>query len=106
MKNILVADYHQSKIQKTVQVGVLSNRKLVPRKNLHNGHKLYELNELSGILDEVKYESKTAFFKGPEEFVYEEKHGCIYIPALNEENALRKYSRIQRRRGVMVKEIK
>lgn len=86
-------------------VAANDDHNLVVRLNIHNGHKMYEVNLKEGVLDEVKYESKNVYYHTKlEEYVYRKQKYCIYFPALNEKNALRKLIKIQAKRGITVKE--
>lgn len=85
---------------------------VVPRPNMHNGHKLYEVNLKEGILDEVVYEKKIVYSRikgnvmaGSQKEVYRMKPHCIYYPALNETTALKKLVKMQSKRGITTKEI-
>ena len=68
---------------------------------MHSGHKLYECDMEKGILQEVKYVLKAVNFLNikTEEFVYLHKKNCRYIPASNEDNALKKLFKLQKHLG-------
>jgi len=56
------------------------------------GHFIWELNEETGEIRKAEFEKTTAIFGAaipPEELIV--KPDCIYIPALNAENAKKKY---------------
>ena len=56
------------------------------------GHFIWELNEETGEIKKAEFKKTTAVFGAvvaSEELIV--KPGCIYIPALNSENAKKKY---------------
>jgi hypothetical protein len=57
------------------------------------GHFIWEINEKTGEVKKAEYKRTTAVFFGatlpPEELII--KPDCVYIPALNIENAKKKY---------------
>lgn len=58
------------------------------------GHKIWELNEETGEIKEAQYKSDTVSFNSNAVMDSEKliRHSdCVYIPALNIENAKRKY---------------
>lgn len=61
------------------------------------GQFIWEVNELTGEIKKAEFKRKVAAFSAklpPEELVM--KSGCIYIPALNEKNAMKKYLKEKR----------
>lgn len=84
----LEAQKEQQKEKKHVLLG-----KIKPK----NGQKIYEINEESGEIREAEFVSKTINFvqAAKKDFSLQKelvvKEDCIYIPALNIENAKKKY---------------
>lgn len=68
------------------------------------GHFIWELNEETGEIKKAEFKRTTAVFGAaipPEELIV--KAGCIYIPALNAENAKRKYLKNKEQSAYYVK---
>lgn len=60
--------------------------------NVKTGHFLWEINEETGEIKKAEFKKTTAIYgakKEPEELIVRE--GCVYIPALNKKNAIKKY---------------
>ncbi|MFA6069820.1 MAG: hypothetical protein WC810_14650 [Janthinobacterium sp.] len=68
------------------------------------GHFVWELNEETGEIKKAEFKRNTAVYGAelpPEELVV--KADCIYIPALNAENAKRKYLKNKEQSAYYVK---
>jgi hypothetical protein len=69
------------------------------------GHFIWELNEETGEIKKAKFKRNTAVAFGtelpPEELIV--KSDCIYIPALNPENAKKKYLKNKEQTAYYVK---
>lgn len=68
------------------------------------GHFVWELNEETGEIKKAEFKKTTAVFGAaipPEELIV--KPDCIYIPALNAENAKRKYFKNKEQSAYFVK---
>lgn len=63
--------------------------KIVP----HNGHKMWEINTQTLEVKQVKYSNATYSPYGETKKEIIIKQGCVYISALNEKNALKKYKK-------------
>lgn len=69
------------------------------------GHFIWELNEETGEIKKAEFKKTTAVFGAelpPEELIV--KADCIYIPALNAENAKKKYLKNKEQSHYYVKE--
>lgn len=68
-----------------------------PLQHMHTGHKLWEIDVANGIVDEAQFTGGMTHFldkhKKVDKFV-KIKKGCLYIAALNEVNALKKFNKI------------
>lgn len=77
-------------VQKKQEVEYILEGTISPRK----GHKVFEVNELTGECKEASYKSDTAAFNirvklPPKKMVV--NPDCVYIPALNSDNAKKKF---------------
>lgn len=77
-------------VQKQQKVENTFEGTIVPKK----GHKIWEVNEETGVIREADYKVDTVVFnfmakKEPEKLVI--NADCVYIPALNAKNAKKKY---------------
>lgn len=63
-----------------------------------NGHRLWELNKITGMIKEAEYKTDIAALNFmtelPPEKLICHPH-CVYIPSLNKDNALKKYKQNQ-----------
>lgn len=71
------------------------------------GHSVWEIDEETGTVSKATYKKTTAVFGAiipKEELIV--KLGCIYIPALNSENAKRKYTKNKNQSSYFISEPK
>lgn len=71
-------------------------KELQGRINPHKNHRLFELNLLKGTIDKAEYheEKVIRFGEGLDRFKKKQvlmKENCIYISAMNEMNAVKKF---------------
>jgi len=57
---------------------------------IHKGHTLFEINLEEKSIVAAEFESKDYVVDGRNSLKVLEKKNCVYIPALNEKNALKK----------------
>jgi len=71
-----------------------------------NGHFIWEINVADGSIQKASYKSDTVSFTNKMKRESERlivKPDCVYIPALNKENALKKYRKDNRQSSYYVK---
>jgi hypothetical protein len=92
-------------VKKKQQIEYLPLGKL----NIKKGHTLYEINLLTDEINEAQYEFlnanydlRTGLSSSQSKLII--NNGCIYIPALNKANALKKYNQSRVQSDYYVKE--
>lgn len=74
------------------------------------GHTLFEIDTISGEISEAQYHIQSANYELLKGIAQSKigslivKKGCVYIPALNKKNALKKYNQSPVQRDYYVKE--
>lgn len=90
-------------VKKKQEIEYVLEGRLCPKR----GQKVWEVNEITKEAEEAKYKSDTAAFDNftsmPVEKLIVNKD-CVYIPALNVANALRKYGKNPNQSHYYVKE--
>lgn len=77
-------------VKKRQKVEHVLEGKLVPE----NGHSIFEVNKVTGEVKKAEFKTNAAVFgakKPPEQIII--RPDCVYIPALNKRNALKKYNK-------------
>lgn len=81
------------KMQVVVQVPA-KTQKIIHQIKPHKGHKLFEINPVTGKYKEAEYESVNATIGGGVHKKLIANDNCIYISSLNKKNALKKFLQI------------
>lgn len=81
---------HKDKVTIVDQKQVENKRVLTGSKRPHPNQRCFEINETTGECDEASYRSTVNFLSADRKEV-DTKENCVYIIALNKENALKKY---------------
>jgi len=91
---------HELSVKKKKEIEYVLEGTIKPKK----GHFVWELNEETGEIKRAEFKRNTAVFGAevpPEELII--KPDCIYIPALNAENAKKKYLKNKEQSAYYVK---
>lgn len=88
---------HQEPTEQHAQVQAKKHKQYKGRLILKPGHKVWEVNLNTGVIEEAKYEALSINLTNKHHVKsLVEKEDCIYIPALNKANAQRKFDDIVR----------
>jgi hypothetical protein len=107
MKNIFI----QSKKEDKVELPVKKQKEISPHFagviQPQKGQKVFEVNEKTGDVTEAEYrQNTTTFIVGqklePPRLIM--KPNCVYIPAMNVKNAVKKYAKNKSQENYFVKE--
>jgi hypothetical protein len=107
MKELLYPETRQSdgKIALVAEAKA-SAYEVKPLGHMNSGHTLWEIDVENGIIDAAEFHTTTVHLfdkhKKAQKFI-KVKKGCIYIPALNEKNALKKFNNLLGEKKYVIK---
>ena len=95
----LVSQVKKDKIVLEKQAEQQKEEKLIGKISPKRGHTLFEINESTKEIKKAVFESQTITFEqAKSKFLTPSKKvlinkGCVYIPALNKRNAIKKFNK-------------
>ena len=90
MKTDKILLEEQDKMEVVAEVPDKSE-KIIDSNRRHKGHKLFEINPITGKCNEAQYETATVNLNGGTRLKVIRKQDCVYILSLNKKNALIKF---------------
>lgn len=81
----------------TAEQRQVRTEKHVASLRIHPGHRVYEFDLSTGVIAEAHVESINATFGGGTKKKVIQREQCLYAPALNGQNAIRKFAKMYER---------